>query len=245
MRPFPNYAEKIIVALDGMTKEESISLITKIPEIYWVKVGLELFIKSGPDFISILRDHGKHVFLDLKFHDIPTTMAKACRQAARTGAQLITVHACAGREALIEANNAAMDGAIELNFSPPKLLAVTVLTSWNVKTLAEDLLIDQPVNERVQFMAQMAFGAGLGGCICSPLEVETIRQLYQEPFELVTPGIRLPGDDLNDQKRVMTPSDAISSGASRLVIGRPITRAINPAKAFEKFCMELNSISSS
>ena len=234
-----NPSVKIIVALDGMTKSESLALISKIPELSWVKVGLELFVKAGPDFISILRDQGKRVFLDLKFHDIPSTMANACCEAVRSGAELITVHACAGYEALVEANNATKETASELDLDPPKLLAVTVLTSWDSDCFANDLLIDQPLNERVQSLAQLAFRAGIGGCICSPLEVQKMRPLYPDHFELITPGIRLPGDDLNDQKRVMTPSDAINAGASRLVIGRPITKAINPLKTFEKFCEEL------
>ena len=234
-----NPAEKIIVALDGMTTADSLLLIDRIPKLCWVKVGLELFTQSGPDFVRLLRDKGKRIFLDLKFHDIPTTMAKACRQAVRTGAELITVHACAGSDALKESNNAAIQASVELNLPPPKLLAVTVLTSWNSNTFADDLLIDQPLEERVSSLAQLAFRAGIGGCICSPLEVPKIRQFFSDDFELITPGIRLPGDDLNDQKRVMTPPEAIRAGASRLVIGRPITRAVNPSQVFERVCHSL------
>ena len=236
-----NPTERIILALDGMTKEESIELVSNIPRLRWVKVGLELFVKTGPEFIDVLRSNGKRVFLDLKFHDIPSTMSKACRQAGKTGAELITVHACAGRKALLESNNAAIQGAIESDLPPPRLLAVTVLTSWSSYDFANDLIIDQPLNERVQLMAQLAFSTGIGGCICSPLEVERLRKIYPEPFELITPGIRLSGEALHDQERVMTPSEAMQAGASRLVVGRSITRAINPSEAFERFCEELKS----
>tara|TARA_Y100001968_G_scaffold332409_1_gene390467 strand:+ start:2131 stop:2859 length:729 start_codon:yes stop_codon:yes gene_type:complete len=236
----PHPAEKIILALDGMSKEESLLLVSKIPKLCWVKVGLELFVRAGPELISVLRDKGKRVFLDLKFHDIPSTMSKACRQAAMTGAELITVHACAGRKALVAARNGAMQGAIESDFPSPTLLAVTVLTSWTPDDIAEDLLIDQPLNERVLTLAQLALSSGIGGCICSPMEVKKMRQLLPEHFELITPGIRLKGEDLNDQKRVMTPSDAISSGASKIVIGRSISRSNSPCLTFEEICHELS-----
>ena len=232
-------SEKIILALDGMTKVEAFELISQIPELCWVKVGLELFVKSGPELITALREAGKRVFLDLKFHDIPTTMSEACRQAARTGAELITVHACAGRKALSEANNAAILGAKDLDFPPPKLLAVTVLTSWSSSDFAHDLGIQQSLYERVQSMAELAFTTGIGGCVCSPLEVKALRHSYPEPFELITPGIRLPGEALHDQERVMTPSSALRAGASKLVIGRSITRSVNPSEAFQKYCEEL------
>ena len=239
MSPLMNPSEKIIVALDGMNESEALSLIAKIPDLSWVKVGLELFVSSGPEFLNLLHNEGKNVFLDLKFHDIPMTMANACRQAARTGAKLITVHACAGREALFEANKAAIEGAGDLNFPPPTLLAVTVLTSWTAEKFAEDLCINQPLDQRVEVMANLASVCGIGGCICSPLEVQKLRQCYPHPFQLITPGIRSKGSELDDQARVMSASEAMKAGASKLVIGRPITRSENPSEAFQYFCNEL------
>ena len=232
-------AEKIILALDGMNESEALALIAKIPNLTWVKVGLELFISSGPEFLNVLQKEGKKVFLDLKFHDIPTTMAKACRQAARTGAKLITVHACAGHKALVEANKAALEGACDLNLPPPTLLAVTVLTSWTAENFAKELFINQPLNQRVELMADLASVSGIGGCVCSPLEVRKLRKIYPHPFQLITPGIRSRDAGLDDQARVMCASEAMKVGASQLVIGRSITKSENPSEAFQCFCREL------
>ena len=129
-------ADRLIVALDGMNQFEVFHLVDQLPNLKWVKVGLELFVNAGPEVVTSLRDRGVRVFLDLKFHDIPITMSGACRQAARTGAELITVHACAGIHALKEANIAAFQGAEEAGFPAPTLLGVTVLTSWNSKRLS-------------------------------------------------------------------------------------------------------------
>ncbi len=234
-------SEKIILALDGMDPSEAISLVSRIPKLTWVKIGLELFVSAGPDFISILRDKGKKIFLDLKFHDIPNTMEKACSKAAKSGAQLITVHACAGKKALLAANKGALEGASQVNMPSPTLLAVTVLTSWDDRSFNDELLIKESINERVELLAELASNCGIGGCICSPLEVSQLREKYPEPFELITPGIRLRGGLLNDQVRIMSPSEAINLGASRLVIGRPITSAIDPSSAFERFYREISS----
>ena len=236
-----NPSEKIILALDGMNSIEIIELISKIPKLLWVKIGLELYMRDGPEILSVLQSQGKKIFLDLKFHDIPTTMAYSCRQAAQRGVDLITVHACAGRQGLVEAKRGAEEGALELNLPIPKLLAVTVLTSWKQTDFENDLALKLPIKERVQLMADLAFHAGLGGCICSPLEVAYLREKYPGPFELITPGVRLLGEDLNDQKRVMAPSEAIKAGASKLVVGRPITKSNNPSEAFERFCDNLTS----
>ncbi len=234
-----NPAEKIILALDGMNQREVFDLVEQLPNLQWVKVGLELFVSSGPEVIKELRERGLRVFLDLKFHDIPMTISGACRQAARTGAELITVHACSGFVALKEANLAAINGAAEVGCKPPTLLAVTVLTSWESKRFSRELGITEPIEQRVEFLAQLAAEAGLGGCVCSPLELKTLRKLFHEPFKLVTPGIRTKGADLQDQTRVMSPSEALSYGATYLVLGRPITKAIDPVIAFKNLCSEL------
>ncbi len=235
-------AEKLIIALDGMSRSEVFEMISKIPELLWVKVGLELFVSTGPNIISDLRDKGLKVFLDLKFHDIPNTVAGACYQAASLGAEMMTVHACAGSKALLEAKNASVDGAKKSGLCPPKVLAVTVLTSWDERLFGEELLITQSIDERVDYLAKIAFGAGIDGCICSPREVANLRKIYPKPFELITPGIRLGSDLVNDQARVMTPSSAISLGASKLVVGRPVTLAESPCEAFENFSRELLSV---
>ena len=142
-----NPSDKLILALDGMDKSEVFCLINQLPDLKWVKVGLELFVSAGPEVVTFLKEKGVKVFLDLKFHDIPKTMSGACRQAAKTGAELISVHACAGIDALKEANASAIQGASEMGFPKPTLLAVTVLTSWESERFANELLITQPLAE--------------------------------------------------------------------------------------------------
>ncbi|MFM7087171.1 MAG: orotidine-5'-phosphate decarboxylase [Cyanobium sp.] len=237
--PVGDAADRIIVALDGMAAQQALTFAATIPALRWVKVGLELFSAAGPAVVQQLRERGLHVFLDLKFHDIPATMAGACRSAARLGAELITVHACAGGEALAAAQAAAVQGAAEAALPAPTLLAVTVLTSWDPLRFAADLAISEPVEHYVPRLAQLAADAGIGGCVCSPLEVSGLRQAHPDPFALVTPGIRPAGAAQGDQRRVMTPAAAIAAGASQLVIGRPVTAAADPAAAFLRCCQEL------
>ena len=232
-------AERIIVALDGMAPDQALAFSRGVQGLRWVKVGLELFVQAGPEVVAQLRDQGLRVFLDLKFHDIPATMAGACRRAAALGAELITVHACAGREALQAAQAAASEGAQASGLASPTLLAVTVLTSWEEQRLQRELAIDQTIAERVPSLAQLAASAGIGGCVCSPLEASSLRAQHPEPFALVTPGIRPKGSAVGDQARVLGPAEAIAAGASQLVIGRPITKAEDPSAAFAGCCAEL------
>ncbi len=232
-------AERIILALDRPDGASALALVAAIPGLRWVKVGLELFTAAGPTVVSELRQRGLRVFLDLKFHDIPATMAGACRSAGRLGAELITVHAVAGTAALAAARAAAIEGAATEGLAPPTLLAVTVLTSWPAEQFAAELAIAEPVPTYVNRLAALAASAGIGGCVCSPLEVAALRRAHPEPFSLVTPGIRPAGSAAGDQVRVMTPAEAIGSGASQLVIGRPISAAADPAAAFAACCHEL------
>jgi orotidine-5'-phosphate decarboxylase len=230
----------LIVALDGLGPEAALQLVDAIPQLRWVKVGLELFTLGGPVVVRHLRERGLRLFLDLKFHDIPATMAGACRSAAGLGAELITVHACAGSVALREAQQAAVAGAAAAGMeSAPTLLAVTVLTSWEERRFRQELQLAGPIGCYVEHLAALAVDAGVGGCVCSPQEVAALRQLHAEPFVLVTPGIRPTGSDRGDQARVMTPVEAMAAGASRLVIGRPITAAADPAAAFASCCAGL------
>lgn len=232
-------AERIIVALDGMAPDQALAFSRGVEGLRWVKVGLELFVQAGPEVVAQLREQGLRVFLDLKFHDIPATMAGACRRAAGLGAELITVHACAGSEALQAAQAAAAEGAQAAGLAAPTLLAVTVLTSWEEQRLQRELAIRQDIAERVPALAALAAGAGIGGCVCSPLEAASLRAQHPEPFALVTPGIRPKGSAAGDQARVLGPAEAIAAGASQLVIGRPITKAEDPTLAFAACCAEL------
>ena len=238
-RPLLEPSDQIIVALDGLAPERAMAFASAVPELRWVKVGLELFVAGGPAVVQQLRDQGKRVFLDLKFHDIPATMAGACRSAARLGAELITVHASAGSVALGAAQAAALESAAAVGLPAPTLLAVTVLTSWEQARFASELAIEEPLSAYVPRLAQLAAAAGIGGCVCSPLEVAALRAAHQEPFALVTPGIRPAGAVLGDQQRVLTPAQAVAAGASQLVIGRPITAAPDPVAAFAACCREL------
>ncbi len=238
-RPLLEPSDQIIVALDGMAPEQAMAFASAVPELRWVKVGLELFVAGGPAVVQQLRDQGKRVFLDLKFHDIPATMAGACRSAARLGAELITVHASAGSVALGAAQAAALESAAAVGLPAPTLLAVTVLTSWEQARFASELAIEEPLSTYVPRLAQLAAAAGIGGCVCSPLEAAALRAAHPEPFALVTPGIRPAGAALGDQQRVLTPAQAVAAGASQLVIGRPITAAPDPVAAFAACCREL------
>ena len=239
MKNINNPSEKIIIALDGMDKKNVFNLLDKIPEIIWVKVGLELFVSEGPDVLSVLRDKGKKIFLDLKFHDIPTTVSRACFAAAQTGVHFISLHTCSGLKALKMANEAAYEGAAKVNLTPPKLLGITILTSWTQESFVDELLIDQAIDKRVKHLAEIASKSGLGGCVCSPREVKFLREIHPGPFELVTPGIRSLGSDINDQSRVSDASEALSMGASKLVIGRAITQSKDPAYVFNSFCEKI------
>lgn len=232
-------ADQIILALDRGTNDEALALVTAIPSLRWVKVGLELFTAAGPEVVRELRGRGLRVFLDLKFHDIPATMAGACRSAARLGAELITVHAGAGGEALAAAQMAALEGAAQEGLGAPTLLAVTVLTSWDPDRFRQELAITTPLAAYAAQLAAMAAAAGLTGAVCSPWEVAGLRTAHPQPFTLVTPGIRPAGSAAADQKRVMTPAAAVAAGASHLVIGRPISGAADPAVAFATCCAEL------
>ena len=234
-------ADRIIVALDGMAPDQALAFADEVEGLRWVKVGLELFVQAGPGIVGQLRDQDLRVFLDLKFHDIPATMAGACRRAAALGAELITVHACAGSEALQAAQAAAVEGAQSTGLPVPTLLAVTVLTSWDEQRLQRELAISQGIAERVPALAQLSASADIGGCVCSPLEAAALRAQHPEPFALVTPGIRPKGAAVGDQARVMGPAEAVADGASQLVIGRPITRAADPGVAFSACCQELMS----
>jgi orotidine-5'-phosphate decarboxylase len=227
------------VALDGMAPDQALAFSAQVEGLRWVKVGLELFVLAGPEVVVQLRDQGLRVFLDLKFHDIPATMAGACRRAAALGAEMISVHACAGSEALSAAQAAAVEGAKSTGQPLPTLLAVTVLTSWEEERLQRELAISQGIAARVSALAQLSASAGIGGCVCSPLEAAVLRAQQPEPFALITPGIRPKGAAVGDQARVMHPAEAIAAGASQLVIGRPITKAEDPSDAFSWCCAEL------
>ncbi|HEY9902205.1 MAG TPA: orotidine-5'-phosphate decarboxylase [Candidatus Sericytochromatia bacterium] len=231
--------DRIIVPLDVPSEEKAIALVEQLPQVTFWKVGLELFVSSGPQMLRLLKNRQKRIFLDLKFHDIPNTMAGACRKAAAYGVDLITVHATAGRSALKAASVAATEGSEEAGCPPAKLIAITLLTSLTSRDLAFDLKIPLELPEYALQMALLAQETGLNGAVCSPQEVEQLRQTCGDDFLLVCPGVRPKWAEAGDQKRSLTPSDAIKAGADYLVIGRPITAATDPVAAWERICDEL------
>ena len=231
--------EKIILALDGLNKNEIINFLKKCPEIRWVKVGLELFCKEGPEIIKILRKMEKKIFLDLKIYDIPNTMYATCYQISKLGVDIISLHASAGSRALKISKEASLKGSSELNLKPPSLLGVTVLTSFSSEDIKVDFNIHTSIEENVLKLAELSFKSGLDGCVCSPMELKTLRLTYDNNFQLITPGIRLEAKNKHDQKRVMTPNKAILSGASKLVIGRSITQSENPNRVFWDICKSI------
>ncbi|MEQ8383250.1 MAG: orotidine-5'-phosphate decarboxylase [Coleofasciculus sp. A1-SPW-01] len=232
-------AERIIVPLDVPTEAQAIALVEQLPQVRFWKVGLELFVSSGSAILQILKQRQKRIFLDLKFHDIPNTVAGATRTAAGYGVDLLTIHAVAGRMALKGAVAAAKEGAEAAACSPPKLIAISLLTSLNSRDLAFDLKVPIELPEYALQMALLAQETGLNGAVCSPQEVSQLRQVCGDDFLLVCPGVRPSWSEQDDQRRSMTPADALKAGADYLVIGRPITAAPDPVAAWERICEEL------
>lgn len=231
--------ERIIVPLDVPALSDAIALLDQLPDVSFWKVGLELFTSSGPEILAMLKARQKRIFLDLKFHDIPNTMAGACRAAARYGVDLLTVHAAAGTEALQAAQTAAEAGAKASDQPVPQLIAITLLTSLNSRQLAFELKIPLELPDYALQMALLAQTAGLAGAVCSPQEVESLRHTCGKDFLLVCPGVRPSWATGGDQKRSLTPAAALKAGADYLVIGRPITTSADPVAAFDRICQEL------
>lgn len=234
--------ERIIVPLDVPNETAAIALVDQLPQVTFWKVGLELFVSSGSGILIALKQRQKRIFLDLKFHDIPNTVAGACRAAAPWGVDLLTIHPTVGREALKLAWMAVQEGADEAGVSPPKLIAITLLTSLSARQLAFDLKIPLELPEYALQMALMAQEMGLDGAVCSPQEVANLRQTCGDDFLLVCPGVRPSWADTGDQKRSLTPLQAIKAGADYLVIGRPITTASNPELAWKRICNDLAAV---
>ncbi|XHX75945.1 MAG: orotidine-5'-phosphate decarboxylase [Stenomitos frigidus ULC029] len=232
-------AERVIVPLDVSSEREAIALVEQLPQVTFWKVGLELFVSSGPSILTALKARQKRIFLDLKFHDIPNTVAGACRAAARHGVDLVTLHATNGKEALQAAQRAAEAGAAETGIDPPKLLAITLLTSLTARSLAFELKVPLELPEYVLHMALLAQENGLAGAVCSPQEAASLRQICGNDFLLICPGVRPTWAEAKDQRRTVTPAAALKAGADYLVIGRPITAAADPVAAFERICEEL------
>jgi orotidine-5'-phosphate decarboxylase len=229
----------IIAALDVPSAEQALKLAQQIaPVVGAFKIGSELFTSAGPDIVKKIRATGAAVFLDLKFHDIPNTVAKAVASATRLDVQMITIHTSGGGEMMRAAEKSAQDTAKSLGRPAPLVLGVTVLTSIDSNALAE-IGCDSNVGHQVERLASLAVKSGLRGLVCSPLEIADLREILPAHIQLVTPGIRTGAEKADDQKRTLTPREAIQAGASWLVIGRPIYAAENPRAAAEKILSSL------
>ena len=227
-------SSKLIIALDYPSAEQALSFVKQLsPSNCKLKVGFELFVAAGPDFVKQLVDMGYDIFLDLKFHDIPNTVASVCQSAASLGVWMMNVHACGGdimmkaaRQALIDCNSSS------------KLIAVTVLTSMD-KTQLERINISVNPENQVKHLAKLTKDSALDGVVCSAQEAKILRKQAGDDFLLVTPGIRPEGTEAGDQKRLMTPYQANKAGVSYIVVGRPITLAENPLEVIEQINLDM------
>lgn len=220
---------EVIVALDVGSRVRALDLVEQLPEVRWVKVGSVLFVREGPDLIHELIERGLNVFLDLKWHDIPSTVAEAARAASEAGVALATIHALGGAQMI----RAAVEAAGEM-----RLAAVTVLTSHGETSYAEATrgAGRVSIDDEVVRLATLAIEAGAGAVVASPHEVHSLREAVGPDPWIVVPGIRVPGAAVDDQRRTADPATAVRHGASHLVVGRPILRDENPSRVYSQIC---------
>ena len=224
-------SDKIIVALDTPTLEGAEKLLSELRDVIsFYKIGFEFFTAHGWKAVDLVKKSGAKVFLDLKLHDIPNTAAKTAAVICDHGVDMFNVHALGGFE-MMKAVRDTVDEKTKGNKQKPVLIAVTILTSHSPETLSSELNISKSLPDQVSHLAGLARGAGLDGVVCSAEEAPVLRAEFPRPFCLVTPGIRPEGADKGDQKRIMTPPDAVRAGVDYMVIGRPITAASDPRKA--------------
>ena len=222
---------RVVIALDVSSREKAMGLVRELRDLCAMfKVGSQLYMAAGPAIIREIIDGGGKVFLDLKFHDIPTTVTRAATEAAKLGVSMMTVHASGGRAMMQSVSRELHD-----NFptEKPIVLAVTVLTSMNPTLLAE-IGIPEPIEQSVRRLALLAEDCGMGGIVCSPREVELVRRNVRKDFKILTPGIRMPNQSLDDQHRTATPRQAIADGADYIVIGRAVTAEADPRAAMQR-----------
>ena len=236
------YMTELIVALDKDSLEDALALVDAAGDsVKWYKVGSQLFCKEGPDAVRALKEKGKKVFLDLKFHDIPNTVANAVANGVSMGADMVNVHASGGSEMMkrsVEAGVKAAPAGVN-----PLIIAVTVLTSMDESGLRAAINSDVATPaEHVKHLAKLAKSSGMNGVVCSAHEIDIIREVCGEDFLLIVPGIRPAGSAVGDQKRVMTPSEAAGKGADFIVVGRPVLQADNPAEAAASIQAELAAV---
>lgn len=232
----------IIIALDVDTRERALALVESLKDqVSYFKIGMQLFNSQGPDIISIIKDRGVKVFLDLKFHDIPNTVAAASATAVRQGADMFNVHASGGEAMLQSAVESVKETAEKLNLKEsPVVLGVTVLTSISQEVLQSEIGVERPLKEQVANLALLCRKAGLNGVVASPREIVLIREACGPEFIIVTPGVRPSWASRDDQERIHTPAEAAALGSNYLVIGRPVTSASDPEEALRKIIEEID-----
>tara|TARA_B100001175_G_scaffold317272_1_gene333562 strand:- start:702 stop:1397 length:696 start_codon:yes stop_codon:yes gene_type:complete len=230
-----DFIPKLFIAIDHSEEKIAKELIQKLPpKACGIKVGKELFTACGPNIVDWINSKGFKVFLDLKYHDIPNTVEKACFAAAKMNISILNIHALGGKEMMLSARE-----GIDKSKNKPYLIAVTILTSMDENDL-KTIGIKSSINEQIKNLALLASQAELDGIVCSAKDILNIKKLLPKDFLYVTPGIRLNNDQDQDQKRVMTPSDAIRSGSSILVVGRPVTEAKNPELTVNQIIKEIS-----
>ncbi|MHB8172448.1 MAG: orotidine-5'-phosphate decarboxylase [Thermincolia bacterium] len=232
--------DRLILALDVDTMAQAEALVEKLHNLVGVfKIGMQLYNSEGPEVVRRIQAGGGKVFADLKFHDIPNTVAQAGKVMTGHGVFMYNVHTAGGKKMMAEAVAATEQKAAEAGISKPLVIGVTVLTSIDQATLNQEVGIQGSVEDQVVRWAKLAQEAGLDGVVASPQEVRAIRQVCGNEFNLVIPGIRPVWAAANDQKRIMTPREAIAAGATYIVVGRPITHAPDPREAAEKIVAEI------
>lgn len=246
-------SERLIVPLDVPNLNIACKLVKMLDTVSTFKIGSQLFVNSGPESVKALQMMGKNVFLDLKFHDIPNTVAKAAEAVTEMSVDLFTVHVSSGLETMQAAVESSKRKATELGIQQPLIIGVTLLTSVDEATFQRDFGSQRELSEQVRYMTKLAQQAGLDGVVASAHEASMVRSLCGDEFIIVTPGIRPTGKAKgkrrkaelknDDQKRVMTPSEAITAGATYLVVGRPIYKAADPKQAVEEIVREIENLS--
>lgn len=222
----------VIIACDFPDKQTTMQFLDHFSDVsLYVKVGMELFYAEGPAIVREIKDRGHKIFLDLKLHDIPNTVKSAMRCLSRLDVDMCNVHAAGGSAMM----NAAAEGLTREDGTSPLLIAVTQLTSTSQEMLENELMIDHPLNDVVSHYASLAQKSGLQGIVCSPHEVPEVKAQLGSDFLCITPGVRLASDSKDDQHRITTPADAKRLGSDYIVVGRPITKASDPRKAYETF----------
>ena len=236
------FKDKLIVALDFGSLHSANQTVSQLGDLVtWFKIGGQLFTTTGPTSVETFLNLGNKVFLDLKFHDIPNTVAGAVTAAAQTGASMINMHASGGFEMMHAASEAANMQASALEIPRPMLLGVTVLTSIDEPSFQRDFDTGRKLRDQVAYLAELSQKAGLDGVVASPLEIELVRRVCGDRFLIVTPGVRPRWAAAGDQRRIRTPAEAIEAGADYIVVGRPITGAQNSREAAENVLREIQN----